>query len=115
MARRIKDPSVDDFTIWFFGNREYLYGMGNHLKIQTKSIFRRFLWLLCSSHGVLLRNMESLKVFFFQTLKLQEGNDISSTWTPSHLVSRAQQVAQEVRPYMEKEEVCTLLQNEEKV
>ena len=39
---RIKDPSVDDFTIWFFGNTEYLYGMGNHLKIQTKSIFRRF-------------------------------------------------------------------------
>lgn len=42
MAGRIKDPSVDDFTIWFFGNTEYLYGMGNHLKIQTKSIFRRF-------------------------------------------------------------------------
>ena len=42
LAERIKDPSVDDFTIWFFGNGEYLYGMGNHLKIQTKSIFRRF-------------------------------------------------------------------------
>lgn len=112
MARHIKDPSVDDFTICFFGNREYLYGMGNHLKIQTKSIFRRFLWLLCSSHGVLLKNTEFESVFF-QTLKLQEGNDISSTWTPSHLVSRALQVAQEVRPYMEKEEVCTLLLNGE--
>lgn len=32
---------VDDFTICGFGNRGY--GMGNHLKIQTKSIFKRFL------------------------------------------------------------------------
>lgn len=40
--------------------------------------------------------IENLKVFFFQTLKQQKGNDISSTWTSSDLVSRAQQVAQEV-------------------
>lgn len=42
LAGRIKASSVDDFTIWFFGNREYLYGMRTHLKIQTKSIFKRF-------------------------------------------------------------------------
>lgn len=41
-ALKKKKTSVDDFTICAFGNRGHLYGMGNHLKIQTKSIFKRF-------------------------------------------------------------------------
>lgn len=40
--KKKKKTSVDDFTICVFGNRGHLYGMGNHLKIQTKSIFKRF-------------------------------------------------------------------------
>lgn len=38
-----KEGGVDDLTICSLGNRGYLYGMGNHLKRQTKSIFKRFL------------------------------------------------------------------------
>lgn len=41
--KKKKEGEVDDFTICGFGNGGYLYGMGNHLKIQTKSIFKRFL------------------------------------------------------------------------
>ena len=79
---------------------------GKPFEDTNKKHIQEILWLLCSSNGVLLRGIESLKVFFFSRLWNSNG-EMTLAATSSHLVSRAQQVAQEVTRLIWKERRCT--------
>lgn len=81
------------YHLFFWKHRRSLWH-GKPFEDTNKKHIQDILWLLCSSGGVLLRGIESLKVFFFCS-QTQE-NDISSTYTSCQMVSRAQQVVQEV-------------------
>lgn len=97
LAGRIKDPSVDDFTIWIFLETQNIFMAWETIwRYKQKAYSGDFMAALSQQWSTSEGNWEFERVFFFQTFKQQEGNYISSTWTSSHLVSRAQQVVQEV-------------------
>lgn len=89
LAARIKDPSVDDFTIWLFWKHRISLWHGKPFEDTNKKHIQEILWLLCSSDGVLLRGIENLKMFFSRLWNGKRQMTLAAhghqaSWCPGH-------------------------------
>lgn len=91
----IKDPSDDDFTICVLETQNIFMGWKTICRYKQKAYSGEFYGRFVAAIEYFWRELGVWKSFF-QTLKHHKGNGINSTRTSNHVVTRAQQVAQEV-------------------